>query len=705
MSPPQLECAGALRGLSPALLQALFPLCLHDTWHPVRSLAVAPDLPDDWWSVVTRQLPLERQPDGSATVPRDLGEALRAQFAATAPQRYRAACLARSEELLERGDLHGALGLLDALGEHERAQDALEEWMTVRIHRGEHELLQATVDALAGLGDSPRTRAVYWLSCVSVSSRDRAAGARRAAHAAYDAGDRNPRLMHMLSSSMQFDGEYELSLRLVEEGLALGPKHTDRLRIRHQEVMGLNYLRRQTEHLAAARVLLEDALAQGNVYFAAVAHATLAYAHEDKGDRATAETHYQRATALYRQISQGPQLATLLNNSAQSLAADGRPAEALEQLAEAERLPGTALRHRGWIGLTRATVYHQYGQHTEALTLARTAAQDLHAAHLPGDEMVALQVEAERLAMDGRPQEARGRWREAQALLADDPVGAAQLQFAHGVLTALGGDRDAARTAFLAALDGDLTPWDRARAQLHLIALDLAQGRPGQLGPLDQALAAVGTDFPLLTDAPQRRDVLTWLAAQPGWGPRVSAVFARRPLAGRLALRVELFGPLGIHGPDGPLRFPLRRSGELLAYLALHGPATRAQLLAALFEGRHDARTIDLFKKALRGLRDTLRPLLPGGLEPVVVEGGRHELQPLLDVTTAWVPDGVFPAPGVRRSGPLVVKGAFVSDVTGPWADDIRALVHAQLHDELRRRERGGDPTVAPALRVVRGLV
>ncbi len=112
-----------------------------------------------------------------------------------------------------------------------------------------------------------------------------------------------------------------------------------------------------------------------------------------------------------------------------------------------------------------------------------------------------------------------------------------------------------------------------------------------------------------------------------------------------------------MHHAAGHLRFPLRRSAELLTYLALYGPATRQQLLAALWEGAPDSKMVDLFKKTLRCLCETLRLLLPAGTAPVLIENGKHTLHPLLDVTAAWLPGDLFPAPAVRRGGPVEVRG------------------------------------------------
>ena len=570
--------------------------------------------------------------------------------------------------------------------------------------RGENQALQTQVEALPDAWVGARARAAYWLSCISASDREKAAEVRRAAHAVYDAGERNPRLLHLLSYALQTDGQYLPALQYADEGLKQGASGTDVLRLRQQLAMTLSYLGRTEEHLEAAQTLLADARAQGDLYYSAVAHGTLAYAFEDSGDLETAAAHYQQAITLYRRISQWPLLATLLNNYAQSLAGAGRPAEALELLDEAARLPGTSPRHQGWIGLSRALVHHQYGLHAEALQSTVRAVQLLHDAHLTGDVIVAQLLAAERLAMDGQLGGAREQLRDARGLLADQPRNTAHLQFSQGVQAFAEGDHAAAAALFSAAQDGDLTPWDQARAALYLLAAALEQGAAPDTAALSGALTALGHDAPLLTDAPLLGRALGWLRQQSGWSERLDAVFGGPAVVGRVPLRLELLGPLEVHHASGHLRFPLRRSAELLAYLALHGPATRQQLLAALWEGSPDSKVVDLFKKTLRGLRETVRPLLPEGTDPVVIENGTHRLHPLLDVTAAWLPGDLFPAPAVRRGGPIEVRGAFVAGAQGPWADDVRADVQERLCAELERRAEEDDPSVLNALRVARGL-
>ncbi|UQN06495.1 tetratricopeptide repeat protein [Deinococcus sp. QL22] len=701
----QADAEATLAQLPPLLLGALLPLALEETWHPVRSLALAPDLPDGWWNAVVDHLPLVPADDNTAQVPSALREALARRLSTERPRLYRDLIIRQSEEAMRTGDIQHALILRHDIGEGKEACQQLEAWMNQAVRAGSYKLVQATFEALPTHLTNARTTAAYWTAVIADTNRERARTARQEAHHAYDGGERNPRLMYALSYALQLDGQYDPALHFVDEALMAGTSGRDTLQLLQMRGMLLSYLQRLDEHLETSLQLLTEAQGQGDLYFTAIAHMTVGYAREDMGNLGLAEDHYHKAIALYTRISQWHQLATLLNNYAQSLAAAGRPAEAMYRLDEATRLPTLVLRHRAWFAFTAAIIHHQYGMHAEALASTRRAAELLHEAHLGGDAIKVLLLEAERLVLNGEQALAELRYREARTLSSDSPTDIAQLDFTAGVLAYGKQAWQEAETYFLRACSDDVTRWDRARSHLYLIAINLQCGGHPDVLALEQSLAALGTDAPFLTDAPLLRKTLTWLGEQPGWHDRLSHIFKGAARAATVPLRLELFGPIEIYSKAEPLHFPLRRSAELLVFLALNGSSSRQQILAALWEGELDSKTVDHFKKVLRGVRDTLHPLLPEGTDPVVVASRQYTLNPLLDISTAWLPGDLFPAPWVRLSGSINVRGDFAADAQGPWADDVRMGLHDRLLNHLHAREREGDPTVGQALKVVQGLM
>lgn len=701
---PHAQTELALEQLSPELLSALLPLGLQETWHPVRSLGVAPDLPDAWWGQVTQALNLTPQADGTVQVPGPVRAALMARLMAAHPHRYRALVGAHAETLLSGGDVVAALTLLHDLGDTGRAETALEQWITDRHVRGEFSLLQEVMVAAPTAWRTDRIRGALWLALLSSPEREVAGQARQELLTAYERGERHPRVLHALSCALQLDGRYEFALQISTQALSGCPEGTDALRLWHQHTMNLNYLSQPEAHLQSAQRFLEEAERACHFSFMGIAHATLAYAREDLGELAQAELHYQQAKELYWRTSYWNQLATLLNNYAKLLCDLGRPAEALEQLSAAAQLPNLAARHHAWIAFTRSTIHHLYGLHAEALASMPEALELLQQAHLEGDALDLRLLWVERLALDGRLDEARRVLRQGAALVGRYPSGAAQMTFTSGVLAYLSQEWAQASQLFQAALDGAMVvPWDQVRAALYLLALDLRRDSATS-ETLEDRLSAVGHDLPLLTDAGAHQRTLQWLAAQPGWASRLERIFGQSPRTGDVLLRLEPFGPLEIFSQAGQLRFPLRRSAELLAFLALHGSASRQQILAALWEGQADGKTVDLFKKTLRGLRSALQPLLPGGTDPVTLRQGRYALHPLFDVTVAQLPQGFFPAPSVRQVGHPVVRGPFLADGQGPWLEDSRAGIHEALLHDLQVRAGEHDPVTQHARHVLRNL-
>ncbi|MCD0160979.1 hypothetical protein IHN63_06600 [Deinococcus sp. 6YEL10] len=680
------------------LLEALLPLAFEDDWHPVQSLAAAPDLPEDWWV----QLQPHLEASGKRPSPAVFA-ALREAWQVRWPRRYRAAGLTRGQTLLADGQVLRGVTVLLEIGEVESARRGVEQWMNERIRAGESRQLLEVMTTLPAAAVDVRVRAAA--ASVRIAGEDQADAAlvRAELNAAYLAGERDARFLYCLAHACQFDAEYERALALLDEALNRPDPHGDLVQLLQLKGAVLGYLGRLQDQTATARQLIQAARTAGDVYFEAMGAVTLGYALEDLGDFAAAEREYRHAARLMRQLNQGPQLATLLNNWAQSLAAAHRPHEALQRLDQALSLPGLQVRHHGWVGASRAMVLHQLGRRAEALPAAQRAAALLREAHLPGDEVWVRCLEAQEAALAGDLPAARAALQVAADLTVPGGRDEALLTFSQVVVAHCAGDTSGVQALLGGLDDAALFPWDAARAQLY--RLDLARATGGMLDDteLDAALTAAGGDGPLRTDSPALRDTLGWLAAQPGWSTRIGALTGTEPTPVGIPLHLDLLGPLVLTGPAGDLRFRLWRSLELLAVLILHGPQTRAQLLAHLWDGEVDARTLDLFKKTLRSARDALGPLLPEGADPVVSSGGRYALSEQFTLTLSWRPPG-FPAPGVRQTGPVTVRGAFADGARGPWADEVRLDAHEALLRDLEARHTSGDHSVGAALETARYL-
>lgn len=76
---------------------------------------------------------------------------------------------------------------------------------------------------------------------------------------------------------------------------------------------------------------------------------------------------------------------------------------------------------------------------------------------------------------------------------------------------------------------------------------------------------------------------------------------ANRPL-----LEIQTLGGLEVRLDAKPVRFPFAKCGELLVWLALHGPATRDQICDVLWNGYVTQSNLEYFRVIVRRIRAAL---------------------------------------------------------------------------------------------------
>lgn len=690
--------------LAPALREALLPLAFEQVWHSVQALDLAPDLPDGWFGTLVAALGL-RAEDGLVRVPEGVLSVVQRDLQAGRPRLYRDLAVQAADRAFDQDDVQGAVRLLLGGGLRRQAEVGLVAWVDRTNLANHFDEIRARLEQLPASALTLAVRGAWWHAMVREGG---AAGAeaRRAAQAAYDAGAREPDVMFALLLAQNFDGQNELALTLADELLRSGVGGQHRLRALHQRAMALHDLGRRAEHLVAAQALIDEARRQARVDYLASGHAALAYALEEDGQWTDAARHYERAVVHTERNGKQGQLLVVLTNYAQFLAHTGQTARARLKLAQARACATTGHRAQAaWLAMAHAIIEHQSGAHAEALLAARAAVQAAQAASLDGHAFSALLIETQRLALDGQGALAATRLQEARALLdADSTDDALALRFTEAVHRYLTGDR-AAAVQDLSRLNGEenLHRWDRARLTLYLLDAALHGGLVPSTADLDRHLQALGTDAPLRTDAACLTRAASWLATQPAWAERVGHALRDGTGAGSVTLRFELFAPLGFQHDSGALHVSLRRAAELLAYLALHGPSTRQDLLTALFGATGDG-PADHFKKVLRSLRDALAPLLPEGEAAVTAAQGRYRLNSLLAVTCSWYPAALFPNATLRTGGPLTITGAFLDGAAGPWRESLLDDVRDELVQELERQNDQRVPRAADLLSRARAL-
>ncbi|MVN88355.1 hypothetical protein GO986_16540 [Deinococcus sp. HMF7620] len=203
--------------------------------------------------------------------------------------------------------------------------------------------------------------------------------------------------------------------------------------------------------------------------------------------------------------------------------------------------------------------------------------------------------------------------------------------FYTGLLAFEAGQLEAARAAFeqvvagVALLDGF-----RLRASAFLAYGRWAAGEDLDSASADlrRALEHVGGELALTIDA-GRLAPLYAACAERGIGGRSAERLARHL---RPTLNVQTLGGFAVTLNGQPLHIRLTKARELLAYLLLHGPASRDTLMTALWNGEARRELGSYFKQALHALRAALRPHLPAGADPVPHVGGLYRLSERLNV-------------------------------------------------------------------------
>lgn len=691
------------------LCAALLPLCTQQYWHPVRSLQFAPTLPDDWWtSLEASDLPLFPAPDGQRLAAPALLQAMEERLAISSPRLFQALQRQAATMAAEQGDTDRAIRAYRLASDLGAAAQLLEEQLLAQAAKGTHaritELLQDIHPDL--LTARVRTIGLAARYFAASDSRERMS-AERELWEQYRAGDRNRLLLYYLSHFEQREGRFVRQLTLTHEGLTGTPVPTgrDRLCLLHSQQIACSRLGQYAEQLASCQALLEAAEADGDRLFQAHAHNGLASVYEDTGDRERAGQAYGRALRLWEMLDSPTGRVETLNNHAQLLMGEQRPQEAQALLETGLGIPGLPARWDAWLSESLATVYHQYGEIQRVMPLLERALGLFQSEQMTEDAFSCALMLAEHRAMTGNTAGARVAL-SAAVLPSETPEHLAPRRFTQGVVALLSArNRHDAAVHFQDALEGPLSTWNRVRARAYLTAIRLRAGRPAsaEIRQLEDALRDHGGDAPLLTDRAVLTDLWTDLRSRLGWTARLAQVVEAGALAGHHDLQVALFGRFTLLGPQGELRITLAKSRELLAFLLLHGPSRRAQIIAALWDGNASPQTVEYFKVSVKKLREALRPV---GLEtPLAVVNGRYVLPAELRCWTNVDLHAVFPASVLDVRAGRPEAGEFLESLDSEWIREARPAADALMLKQLVRNLNGQPPEAELLKRLARAGV
>jgi DNA-binding SARP family transcriptional activator len=255
-------------------------------------------------------------------------------------------------------------------------------------------------------------------------------------------------------------------------------------------------------------------------------------------------------------------------------------------------------------------------------------------------------------------------------------------QFTEGLSAFAANDLDAAENhlAWLERAEAD--PSDRARALAYRAEIARRQDRleHGQIERLIERLNVFGVDAALAMDAIPLAGL--YLECQRrGWWPERFGAFTTdtltiTPEATGLELHLRTFGTVRVCIANEPVRIALAKSLEMLVWLALNGPASREQIMDALWDGSNEQRHIEYFKVSVRRLRAALSEHPMVGFNPLTFETGRYALNPefRVDMDAVHLESGLRqPAPEAVLNTLEVYNGDFLREIESLWAEEARS--------------------------------
>lgn len=385
--------------------------------------------------------------------------------------------------------------------------------------------------------------------------------------------------------------------------------------------------------------------------------------------------------------------------------------EGVSMLKEARRLNHARFMVKAYLSL--AHVFANAGLQLEARQAYDTALQLSQQQHLHADHLEGLYHLAVLLMETHRPHEALHVLKGSLEQARKDPLWLPVLVALRGSLyLGLNMVREALEDFSLALSSGDSTSAPEFRAMLWLSAAECHHRmknhkekthlleRFQQHPELPAALQRLGLDVlqQRVADRPQivpdlqlqlnlhlmahhlrRAGLLARLVPPPPVPTEdaaVTGVLKQEPSDHQNALPrwpvlIRSFGTIQISSLHGPVHLSLKRSEELLIFLAIQGASSRNELIQALWDMPPEADNVAHFKVVIRKLRLELAQQMNLPFNPVQLIRGKYALHPALDVQMDVLELMHAPLHSAEHLLSLY-QGDFAPRLDRAWADQLR---------------------------------
>jgi LuxR family transcriptional regulator, maltose regulon positive regulatory protein len=234
----------------------------------------------------------------------------------------------------------------------------------------------------------------------------------------------------------------------------------------------------------------------------------------------------------------------------------------------------------------------------------------------------------------------------------------------------------------------DPTHPSRALAFLAEIARREQRLEYSHLEHLIESLDTLPSDAVLKTDQHHLQEL--WREAQArGWFLERLAGFSTQTVlepsmsekpasaSNQIVLEVITLGSLQVRLAGKLVKLPFAKAGELLVWLALHGPSTLEQVLDALWQGSGEVKHHEYFRVAVRRLRAALSEVLPENLtfNPLPYARGLYALSDRLEVrldTNSAKQALEVARPELMAQALEAYHGEFLPGVDTEWVTGVR---------------------------------
>ncbi len=625
-----------LRRLPPGLQQSLPEAAVLEIWSEESAVTVGCQMPKGWLrKAVDIGLPLTPLDAKNYRPHTVLIEALEAELSQNL-ERHAVLHKAVAVKAEQAGDL------LRAVHHFQRAKDFVEACrlaeiiVATAVDREEYALIRQLLEGFvqSTLSTRLKLRLVHtWINTGEVNQ------ATDLLQQVRDSGSQDPMMFLMFAVLSYRQGHYEHQLEFVELGLSLQPETRLQVSLLLSKSAALSELSRIVEDVIVAEQAVRIAENYGGRSLLATAWSVLAASYGAADKRPECKRAFHQSLERFAQLNMPMRQLANYNNFANYLSEWGQLEEALSNAQQ-----GIEISRRNpdfWLPLllaTRAIQFLRLGQFPEAILDFGEAIKLCPDFGLEGFGYNYQLLMIQALVLVGRIDEARQTLKEAQLERPDDAsIQLSRLCFSEGLVAFFEGDFATAKHHF-STITEDFDRYDAPRVTAYLLEIARREGKLTRVmvAKLKTQLDDLGHREPLRMDVLPLRGLFDECVRR-RWFAELFKPFAvlapeiLQPVS-KPVLSIKTFGMMQLEINAQPIKLPFAKTAEILVWLALHGVATRDEIIRAIFGDPQSSSNLEYFKIAIRKLRSALSEHPEMRFNPLLYENGAYQINPELEV-------------------------------------------------------------------------